>query len=156
LRLFCLGAIDAQSSEPLVKQDEAKSKKRHASAEKHKSAKGTEKKKEKKKNLEQQALKECSALSRHEWEPEEDSPYEDDENDDDDDDDDDDDSKGMPAHLDQVLQGLPQTDISSSHTGASKRPQGMDRDGHQKEALSCRSCTDTPHATTQGWGALLP
>ena len=57
----------------------------------------------------------------------------------------------MPAHLDQVLQGLPQTDISSSHTGASKRPQGMDRDGHQKEALSCRSCTDMPHATTQGW-----
>jgi len=61
---FSQGSIDAWSSRPPVKEDDADRDKRHESAEKQKSAKDLEKKKEKKKNLEQQALDKRRANSR--------------------------------------------------------------------------------------------
>ena len=134
--MFCQGAIDARSSKPLVKEDDVEHEKRRASAEKHKSMQDIEKKKEKRKNLERQALEEHRAKARREGEPEEDSPDEDDG----DNDNDDEDSKGTVARLDHVLQGLPQTDVSSSRAGASKGPQSGDRDERQKEV--------SPHART--------
>ena len=99
-----------------------------------------EKKKEKK-NLEWQALKECRAKSRHEGEPQEESPDEDDSNDDDDDDDD---SERMAARLDQALQGLPQTDVPSSRAGASKEPKCEPHNERQKEASPHCPCSDLP------------
>jgi len=136
-----------------VKEHDVERKKRRASAEKHKFVQDAEKKKkEKRKNLERQALEECQAKARHEGEPQEDSPDEDDG----DDDDDDNDSEGMAAHLDRALQGLPQTHVSSSRAGASKGPQGGDRDGRQREASPRRLRADTPPATTQGRAILLP
>ena len=63
LSLFCQGTIDARSSKPPVKEDNAEREKRRASVEKHKSIKDAEKK-EKKKNLERQALEEHRAKSR--------------------------------------------------------------------------------------------
>jgi len=45
------GSINAQSSKPLVKEDDVDRERRHVSAEKLKSAKDLEKKKEKEKNL---------------------------------------------------------------------------------------------------------
>ena len=62
----------------------------------------------------------------------------------------------MVARLDRVLQGLPQTDVSSSRTGASKGPHGEDRAGCQKEASPRRPCVDTPPTTTQGRPILPP
>jgi hypothetical protein len=124
----------------MVKEDDAECEKRRTSTEKHKFVKDTEKKKEKRKNLECQVLEERQAKQRCEGEPEEESPDEDDG----DDDDDDNDSKGMVAHLDQVLQGLPQTNTSLSRAKASKGPQGGDHDGCKKEASPRYSCTDMP------------
>ena len=50
----------------------------------------------------------------------------------------------MAAHLDRILEDLPQTDIATSLAGASKEPQGEPRDGHQKGQA------DTPPAHAQG------
>ena len=87
-------------------------------------------------------LEERRAKQRHEGESEEESP------DEDDGDDDDDDSEGMATRLDRVLQGLPQTDISSLRVEASKGPQGGGHIERQKEASARSSCADTPPATT--------
>jgi hypothetical protein len=48
--------IDARSSWPLVKEDDADREKRRTSAEKHKTALDAEKEKEKKKNIDWQTL----------------------------------------------------------------------------------------------------
>ena len=101
--LVSLGGDQCSVFEASVKEDDVEREKRRASAEKHKSMEDTEKKKERKNNLEREALKECRAKSRHEGEPNEDSP---DEDDDGDNDDDDEDSEGMAARLDRALQGL--------------------------------------------------
>ncbi|XP_021315163.1 caldesmon-like [Sorghum bicolor] len=61
--IFAAGTIDARSSKPLVKEDDVEHEKRHASTEKHKSAKDAEKK-EKRKNLERQALEERQSKQR--------------------------------------------------------------------------------------------
>jgi len=129
-----------------VKEDDVEHEKRHASTEKHKSAKDAEKK-EKRKNLERQALEERQSKQRHKGEPEEESP---DEDDGDDDDDDDDDSEGKVARLDWVLQSLLQTNVSSSCVRASEGPQGGDLDRRQKEASPRRPLADTPPAPAQG------
>ena len=52
------------------------------------------------------------------------------------------------TRLDRVLQGLPQTDISSLCVEASKGPQGGGHIERQKEASARSSCADTPPATT--------
>ena len=129
---------------PPVKEDDVEREKRRTSAKKHKSMQDVERKKEKRKNLERQALKERRAKARREGRLEEDSP------DEDDDDEDDEDSEGMAAHLDRVLQGPPQADVSSSRAGASKGPQGGAREGCQKEASPRRSRDDTPPVLARG------
>ena len=128
-----------------MKEYDVERKKRRASVEKHKSVQDTEKKKVKRKNLEPQSLEEHRAKVRCEGEPEEDSP---DEDDGDDDDDDDDHSKGMVTRLDRALQGLPQTNVSSSCAEGSKGPQGRDCDGCQNEASPHHPRADTPLDTT--------
>ena len=135
-----------------MKEDDTEHEKRRASTEKHKSMQDAEKKKGKRKNLERQVLEERRAKQRCGGEPKEESPDDDDGNDDDDNDD----PEGMAARLDRVLQGLPQTDVSSSRVEASKRPQNRDHDGRQKETSPHRSCIDTPPTITQGRVALLP
>ena len=136
-----------------MKVDDAEREKRRASVEKHKSMKDSEKKKEKRTNLKRQALEERRSKQRREGEPEEESPNEDDG---DDHDDDDDDSEGMAARLDRVMQGLPQTNISSSRAEASRGPHGGDRDDRQNEASPRRSHANTAPATTQGRAILPP
>ena len=86
--------IDARSSWPLVKEDDADREKRRTSAEKHKTALDAEKEKEKKKNIDWQTLEQRWTLARHEGWPKEDWPDKDD-----DDEDDDDDSEGMAVRL---------------------------------------------------------
>ena len=127
-----------------MKDDDVEHEKRRASAEKHNSMQEAERKKEKKKNLERQALEERHAKARREVIPEEYSP--------DEDDDDDEDSEGMAARLDRVLQGLLQSDVSSSRAETSKGPQGGDQDGRQKESnvSSSSTCRHAPFCNTLG------
>ena len=144
--LFHQWTINAQSSRPPVKEDDVDREKRCASAEKQKSVKDAEKK-EKEKNLERQALEKRRAKSRCGGSlrrtplmrtmrtmikmtakiP-----------------------AGMAAHLDQILQDFPQTDVATSHAGASKGPQVEPRDGCHKEASPRRPRADTPPAPAGG------
>lgn len=109
--------IDARSSWPLVKEDDADREKRRTSAEKHKTALDAEKEKEKKKNIDWQTLEQRWTLARHEGWPKEDWPDKDD-----DDEDDDDDSEGMAVRLNQLVQPPPQAGTLSTHVEAPKEP----------------------------------
>jgi hypothetical protein len=138
---FSQGSIDARSSRPPVKEDDADRDKRRESTEKQKSTKDLEKKKEKKKNLERQALMKRRAKSRQRGESEEESPDEDDGNDGDDDSDD---SEGMAARLDKILEGPPQADVDVPRTGAPKGASSGSRDDQRREPCPRRSRSDTP------------